>query len=663
MKKHSIILCVLLSVFSNTQLLAHGGQFRGPGDVQPPASTDPAGGSGGNSAAGGPGNRTPSGGSTLPSAGGLRPASIPLGPDLSRWQFWWEFNKAPYLDLKRQLGLTVEASDESYMAAGDKLKVRDNLQPTRRNIRDQILPRLRQAILRWDQRDMLSACMIALAKIGMDHPNFRILPLMRDQLRSSDQEIRETAALAMGISQMPGGLEDLIDLVEDKARGRQLMDRSEVDERSRSFAAYGLGLLAHSSKDLDLKRRVFACLSELLQNEDHVSRNLQVAAIQGLSLLNPRGESYSARVLMEDCLQFLATYYANQVGAGSQLMRAHVPTALARILGDEQISALSAWPEHLLRILIADLKADRRGRDRDSYVLQSVVLSIGRIAGLCRDEKLCREVNQALIQHFLKGKDAQSRYFCLIALGQIGGAENRRALLEILNNGGRALVKPWAAISLGILTHETRLRSHEKEPDREVGKSLLRWFDELKNPDAKAALALGLGLCGYTESADTLREQLLQAKSQDQFAGYLCISLALMDDFRSTADLRGIMRSSSRRPELLRQSATALGRLGDQRSAVDLVDLLETGSQNLAKLSAVASAISLIGDRRSIDPILEILFDDELTPLSRAFAAVALGGIADKELLPWNSKLAQNINYRANVETLTDGAAGILDIL
>ena len=46
-----------------------------------------------------------------------------------------------------------------------------------------------------------------------------------------------------------------------------------------------------------------------------------------------------------------------------------------------------------------------------------------------------------------------------------------------------------------------------------------------------------------------------------------------------------------------------------------------------------------------------------------AFAAVALGGVADKELLPWNSKIAVGMNYRASVETLTNQQSGILDIL
>ena len=73
--------------------------------------------------------------------------------------------------------------------------------------------------------------------------------------------------------------------------------------------------------------------------------------------------------------------------------------------------------------------------------------------------------------------------------------------------------------------------------------------------------------------------------------------------------------------------------------------------------------IGFIGDKRSIQPLKDLLFDDKLSDLSRAFAAVALGGVADKQPLPWNSAIGVNMNYRAAVETLTNSQTGILDIL
>ena len=67
--------------------------------------------------------------------------------------------------------------------------------------------------------------------------------------------------------------------------------------------------------------------------------------------------------------------------------------------------------------------------------------------------------------------------------------------------------------------------------------------------------------------------------------------------------------------------------------------------------------------RRPTDPLVDLLLDEQRTGLSRAFAAVALGGIADRRNLPWNSELVIGVNYRAAVETLTNGISGVLDIL
>jgi hypothetical protein len=60
-----------------------------------------------------------------------------------------------------------------------------------------------------------------------------------------------------------------------------------------------------------------------------------------------------------------------------------------------------------------------------------------------------------------------------------------------------------------------------------------------------------------------------------------------------------------------------------------------------------------------------MLQNDTLLPRARGFAAAALGIVADKEALPWNSKIAADLNYRAATETLTsvNTGTGILDIL
>ena len=51
-----------------------------------------------------------------------------------------------------------------------------------------------------------------------------------------------------------------------------------------------------------------------------------------------------------------------------------------------------------------------------------------------------------------------------------------------------------------------------------------------------------------------------------------------------------------------------------------------------------------------------MLDNEDITETARGFAAVALGIVADKELLPWNAKIGENLNYQAATPTLNDAS-------
>jgi HEAT repeat protein len=80
-------------------------------------------------------------------------------------------------------------------------------------------------------------------------------------------------------------------------------------------------------------------------------------------------------------------------------------------------------------------------------------------------------------------------------------------------------------------------------------------------------------------------------------------------------------------------------------------------------LAAIASSISRIGDRRAIDTLVKLSEDRSISKLARAFVAAALGGVGDKDDLPWNTPLSVDTNYATGMDTLTNGATGVLDIL
>jgi HEAT repeat protein len=85
---------------------------------------------------------------------------------------------------------------------------------------------------------------------------------------------------------------------------------------------------------------------------------------------------------------------------------------------------------------------------------------------------------------------------------------------------------------------------------------------------------------------------------------------------------------------------------------------------SLATQTTAATALGYVGDRRAIAPLLAALGDRGRTERARGYAAVALGNVADVELLPWNARIALGLHYRASTSTLTDPVygGGILDI-
>ncbi len=116
----------------------HGGTYRGPGDTVPP------GGGGGGGGAGSPGSTGPStpgpSGPTTPGpaspgapagvAGGPSGPSTSgggdAGPDLTIWQYWWGFNKEPYLNLKAAIhGGSVQTGDQPHTFQGDHVESGD----------------------------------------------------------------------------------------------------------------------------------------------------------------------------------------------------------------------------------------------------------------------------------------------------------------------------------------------------------------------------------------------------------------------------------------------------------------------------------------------------------------------------------------------------------
>jgi HEAT repeat protein len=679
----SRVAVLVLAALLAAQLPAHGGQFRGPGEVVPPASGgggSTAGGSSGPSSggpsspggggAGAPGAGAPSAGAGAAPLGTKAARGVQLDDDLTRWEFWWEFSKDPHLRLRESM-----RTPRAILPADGVLGIgaRDIEPPTTNDADRIVIPALHRALLAAGDRDTISGCLVALAKIGRDLPNARLRDLFCAHLKSHDQEIRETSAVCLGIAAQatPEDVDLLLALARDTEPGRTACGRASVDERTRAFAAYGLGLLLARPLAAAERHRVVTGLLPMLDPGAQARRDVMVATIAALGQMRVDG-SPAGTALVEAAVAALAAYYLRDLGPGEQLVQSHCPPALARLLGGQDPARAARHRSLFAEDLAASLGGPASGRRAllrsNHHIAQSCAIALGGLCGPWEDDKSPdHAIAELLLRCWREHKDHQTRHFAVLALGRMGGERSRTALLAELAQAGRSVEKPWAALALATLVGErqrgARAAGRTLDADPVVGAALTAVLDEVKNPSTIGATAIAIGLCQHRPAADQLRKLLEVQQNRDDVAGQLAIALALLEEHRARGELRALLAKSVRRPQVLVQTAMALGRLGDAAVIDDLTALLADGDSGLARLSAIAMALGQIGDRRSIAPLIAMLGDARLTPLTRAFAAVALGGVCDKAPLPWNATYAASLNYRAAVETLTDGAAGILDIL
>jgi HEAT repeat protein len=260
----------------------------------------------------------------------------------------------------------------------------------------------------------------------------------------------------------------------------------------------------------------------------------------------------------------------------------------------------------------------------------------------------------------------------LIGLGQAAGRrrgvaptdlEGLRVAREFLAErlaDGRSTDRSWAALALALL--ERSVADSGLAQSNQTTEQVRRAFVRSKSPQELGALAISLGVIRDSDSASALLKKLDEI-NDDRARGYICIGLGLMDAREGVETLRDLLATSRYRTLLIREVAISLGLLGDKEVVDDLVEQLRAAT-SLTAQSSIASALGTIGDARSIKPLLDMLQDQEINVRARAFAAVSLGIVADKEPLPWNAKIAVGVNYAAGTPTLTDGVgAGILDIL
>ncbi len=688
-----------------------GGTNNGPGDTVPPgpstgSTPGPTGPKTGGGTSGPSGPSTPahpSGPTTGGGGGGSKPGPTtpsqpksPSGPstagladsaDPTSWESWWYFNKDRYLELKAHVvALEVTTgSDNDFLGIGHA-SVDANV------VSDRVIPVLLGILEKDRQQDVVTGGMVALARLADGPLSARAPDLARVFAGFADdpnQEISETSVIARGIVGDESSVSELADLLENAAPIRARHGGHAIASRTRAFAAFALGLIGARTHNEDLRRFIVHHIVRTLREDSEATPDVGVACVTALGLTplawarngtedvhspatpaaarKGTGTASASRETELDCLLALLADTR-----GDRWVRAHVPTALARLA----TGASSAASEEIMRTLLERMPEAAREKDE---VVQDCVLALGELGDADRDE-IDTKVRATLEGLVISG-DQLSRRLALIALAQ--GAARRgesgtseatgevRLFLAKRLSEGRSHERCWAALALGVLEHDLA-----RQPVRDNGSAaratdlgaanmraqvLAELRDSVSGTEV-GALAISAGLMANKEAAPILMAKL-DHTGDTLTQGHIAMALGLVGDASAGPALRALLATARFKPDLLLDTAIGLALLEDPTLVLALIDTLEKAN-SLASQSAAASVLGWIGDRRTIDPLLTLVTRTDATASARAFAAVALGRVCDQDRLPWNAAVAQDVDYHAATPTLTSAdGTGVLDIL
>jgi hypothetical protein len=238
---------------------AGGGTTPGPGNPGP----GPTGGGGTTTSPGGGSTPNPSGPPPVRPGGGGRAgggssarggvtggAKKSVGPSLTSWDLWWDYNDDRFLNLKQKVRSLAQASDNSDTFLGTLGGDTSNAKVTANQIREDILPALLIG-LKDPYYDARAGAVIALGKVG-EAERADVIEAIRGLLKDTARQVQESACLALGILGAKEAIPDLLEISKNSPRGKALAGTGTGDvlTRTRAFAAMGIGMIG-TRQDLD----------------------------------------------------------------------------------------------------------------------------------------------------------------------------------------------------------------------------------------------------------------------------------------------------------------------------------------------------------------------------------------------------------------------------
>jgi HEAT repeat protein len=621
---------------------AHGGMYVGPaGAGWAPGGmvAAPTGASGAPSGPSGAGATTGTAPSPMGAKKALSSGGSPADTSVAGWQYWWEFNKDRYLDLKSRGNRLASRGGSPGHLTGRGRRADPDLfiRPDPTLIRSEVLPLLLRLLDEEQDRDILDSAMLALARSADESTAQFVVDAVTPFLAHPERGVRCAATLSLGVLHSPRAIPTLSQILRDSSKGRALAHATgPLDQSMRACAAIGLGLIDEPDSVDEL--------CHLIDATKDSDDDLKGCAIAALGLMDNQAGTQA--------LTFLLGLLADP-----QLdppIKSQVPIAVGRLC--ERMGLADPAVEQALLEAFTD-------RDTDARVRESLAVALGLVGEVRSDDMAQNPVLLALLTDCAAGRDDGTRELCFVAAAEVGrrdgaASEHPRVHQALRELFVKQCVSPsvagdraWSALGAAIYGQE---RAEAQAP---LAEALTEAWTNEGDPSFKGAFALALGLLDERGRGGELYDSFRKQQDQ-QLNGFTALSLGFLGFTEASDALRDAAQAKTIVPVYRMRLATSLALLADDGADEALIALLEQGHA-VGVNAAAAKSLGLIGGVPALRTLSGLAADAHQPATVRAFACVAIGMICEKTALPWNARLSADSNFRSLVPTLRE----VLDIL
>lgn len=649
-----------------------------------------------------------------PGGGAGGPGQLPVLPgqdpyDLDRygttsdpndWQLWWKFNQDRFLQFTNiQTGETYSGSDGFYLGKGQEDKSSIGGRASDDIIDGVLAQTLMEGLQKGGSIEFCKSALVAMSKVGGEHqPHYSFVT--KWFLAEGMDELHPTAAFVTGLNGGEREIPLLRNIALNTVEGCKAVSpegkpvTARVPMEIRAYAAYGLGMIGSRSPKESVRQDIVKTLVEIIENDAAEANDTRVAAMIAMGMVPLSIDQdvvacYCGTCVVPDphtSLRPQVTYLLRYFTATKEfdpILRSHTATTLARLVASRPDGMSDRMKEGVAEVLVRALRKSSR---QPENVRESAVLALGLI-GDADNDNIDQWIRWA-IRRSLKGGGDMEQRFAMISLAEIGGhrgsgdepfgalGEIRGALKRELS-AGKKRMKPWAALSVGLLGFELRAKGQMLDPA--LDNALSNVIRSGKKVDDLGAYALAAGMRGTADLSDRLLGKLPKTRD-DAACGYVAMGLGMLGGNVAAAPLQKAFAKAEGKPLLQTRVGLALGLLGEGSVVEELLECLAAAEEELravedddekgtlkaeAGIVAAVTALGFIGDKRGVEAIAKIALDadSDFTAAAREAAVVALGFVGDRTSRSWRTALTLGANYRARTATLTTGeGAGVLDL-